>query len=83
MYDISITITLNNDNKLLASIIMDGQRIENPVGKFVNTYHADVSDFPQTGDNSNIMFWCIMMVISGTTCAILFFLDKKYSKTKR
>ncbi len=82
VYAISISISLNDDNKLIANIIMNGQMIEKPVVEFVNTYHANLSDFPQTGDNSNITFWFIMMIISGTACIVLVLLDKRYARKK-
>ena len=80
VYTISISISLSDENKLIANVVMNEKMVDNAVAKFVNTYHADYSDSPQTGDNSNITFWFIMMIISGTTCIILLFLDKRYSK---
>ncbi len=82
VYTISISISLSDNNKLIANVIMNGQMIENPVAEFVNTYHANLSDSPQTGDNSNITFWFIMMIISGTACIVLVLLDKRYARKK-
>ena len=82
VYDISIAIALGEDNKLLASISMNGHIVENPVAEFVNIYHGESLDSSQTGYNSNITFWFIMMIISGTVCIVLILLDKRYTRSK-
>lgn len=78
VYDISVSITLSEDDKLLANVVMNGHITENPVAEFVNTYHAEIPDTPQTGDNSNITFWIIMMIVSGTACIFLAITGKRY-----
>ena len=84
VYNISIAITLGKDNKLNAKVTMNGDSIENPVAEFVNIYNAESEDSPQTSDNNNIIFWFIMMIISGLTCIFLAIIDKKYrAKEKR
>ena len=82
MYDISIAITLSNDNKLVSTITMDGKAVNDVVARFENTYYIDQTTAPPTGDDSNITFWFIMMIISGTACIVLVLLDKRYTRSK-
>ena len=81
VYDISITITLSNDNQLVSTIKMDGETLNDVVARFENTYYTDHPTAPPTGDNRNIRFWFIMMMISGTACIILVLLGKRYTET--
>ncbi len=76
VYDISVSITLSEDNRLIANIIMNGQTTDNPVAEFVNIYK--LPDGPQTGDNNKIIFWFIMMLFSGSTCIFLAVSERKY-----
>lgn len=82
VYDISIAITLSGDNKLVSTITMDGKAVNDVVARFENTYYTDHTTAPPTGDNSNITFWFIMMIISGTVCIVLVLLDKRYTRSK-
>ena len=82
VYDISIAITLNSDNKLVSTIAMDGKAVNDVVARFENTYYTDQTTAPPTGDDSNITFWFIMMIISGTACIVLILLDKRYTRSK-
>ncbi len=78
VYDISISVALSDDNKLIATVFMNGHVNENPVAEFVNIYHGEPLDSPPTGDDSNITFWFIMMILSGLTCLFLVIIDRKY-----
>ena len=78
VYDIHITVTLGGDNKLVASVTVDGKTVSNAVVKFENTYHGEKPNPPQTGDNSNTAFWFLMMLVSGTACIVLVVLDRRY-----
>jgi pilin isopeptide linkage protein len=82
VYDISIAITLNSDNKLVSTITMDGKAVNDVVVRFENTYYTDQATAPPTGDDSNVTFWFIMMIISGTTCIVLVLLEKRYTRSK-
>lgn len=83
IYDISVAIDLGKDNKLIANVDINGHIVEKPVAEFVNIYHGENFDSPQTSDDSNITFWFILMILSGTTCIVLVILDKKYARSKR
>lgn len=78
VYDIHIAVTLDEDNKLVASVTVDGKTVTNAVAKFENTYYGEKPGSPQTGDNSNIAFWFLMMLVSGTACIVLMVLDRRY-----
>ena len=82
VYDISIAITLSDDNKLVSTITMDGEIVNDVIARFENIYHTDQTTAPPTGDDSNIAFWFIMMIISGTACIVLILLDKRYTRSK-
>ena len=78
IYDIHITVTLGGDNKLVASVTVDGQTVSNAVAKFENTYYGEKPSSPQTGDNSSTAFWFVMMFLSGTAFIVLLVLDRRY-----
>ncbi len=78
VYDISISVSLDEGNKLIATVTMDGEVVDSAVAAFENTYYTEHSAAPPTGDNSKITFWFIMMVVSGAACIFLAFTDKKY-----
>lgn len=78
VYDIHIAVTLVEDNKLVASVTVDGKTVTNAMAKFENTYYGEKPGSPQTGDNSNIAFWFLMMLVSGTACIVLMVLDRRY-----
>ena len=82
VYNISISVALDSNDKLNATVTMDGKKVNTIVAKFQNTYHAEHPVAPPTGENNNITLWCIMMLISGTVCVVLVILDKKYTVEK-
>lgn len=77
IYDITVAIKLGEDNKLNATVTMNGSVVETAVAEFENIYHVE-DLVPPTGDNSNNVFWFIMLILSGIACVVLFLLDKKY-----
>ena len=82
VYDISIAITLSNNNRLISTISMDGETVNDVIARFENIYYDEHPTAPPTGDNSNTTFWFIMMIISGTAYIVLIFLDKRYTRSK-
>lgn len=71
VYKISIKITLNEDNRLVAEISMDGQSVKILRFVFKNTYDAKKTDGPQSGDRSHLTLWIVMMIVSGTSLVAL------------
>ena len=83
VYDISVFISFNENNKIIATITKDGEAVDEVIAKFENTYYTERPTSPPTGDNSNITFWFIMMVISGSVCIFLAITDKKYCEREK
>ncbi len=83
VYDISIVIALSEDNKLIANTLMNGEAIEKPIAEFMNSYHSEIIVSPQTGDNSNVTFWFIMMILSGSACIFLIIIENKHRQRER
>ncbi len=83
VYDISVFISFNENNKIIATITKDGEAVDEVIAKFENTYYTEHPTAPPTGDNSNITFWFIMMVISGAVCIFLAITDKKYCEREK
>lgn len=77
VYNITVAIELGQDNKLNATVTMNGSIVENAVAEFENIYHVEDS-VPPTGDNSNNVLWFTMLILSSIACVILFLLEKKY-----
>ncbi len=81
VYNISVKITRDDDNRLQASIKMDGKEVSSVSAQFKNTYQAvSPSDTPETGDRSSAIFWMIVMISSALATLWLVIIDRKYSK---
>jgi len=78
-YDITITITLSEDNKLVAEIISNDTEVESFVGEFENTYDYTPVKPPiiPTGDSSRIFLWLALMVVSIGAIITVSVLSKK------
>lgn len=69
VYTVDITVTLTDDNRLLASVTMNGEVVTDPVAEFVNTYKAP--EPATTGDDSNVMFHLTIAAISAVALVLL------------
>lgn len=84
-YIFSITITLSDDNQLVATITENDQVVPEIVAEFENVYDytPDVPEpepepeQPQTGDSTNIGLWIALMFISGGEFIKVAFCDRK------
>ena len=80
-YKISITISLDDENNLVAKITNNGEIVTEVVAEFVNEYDYTLSpefpDSPQTGDNSMLCFWFALLFVSGGAILTLSFYSKK------
>ena len=63
VYEISIAITLNENNELLAEITVNGEKTAQAVAAFENVYDY-TPQLPQTGDEAAIALWLLMMCFS-------------------
>ena len=75
VYEITVAITLSEDNKLVTSLTMDGKTVDELKATFRNTYDSDVPPGPVTGDRSNLKFWIILFIISATMLVTLIVYD--------
>lgn len=82
VYHISVSIALGENNQLIAKVLLNGTQVDNVVAEFENTYQKSSPEIPPTRDNADIGFWFAMMLVSGTVCAVLLLLDRKYAREK-
>ena len=80
VYNISVTVALDGQNQLSATTTVNNNIVDVANITFNNTYRTTT---PPTGDNSNILFWLSLMIISGTITAWLIFIENKYKKTSK
>lgn len=80
VYKIKVSISLNDENQLVASLTVDDAPVESVVAEFQNVYHADETVSPPTGDNSHVTFWFILMIVSGATLVSLIIYDRKRAR---
>lgn len=80
VHEITITVSLNENNELVATLTMDGKSVDALNATFENTYDADTPVAPTTGDNANITLWFILMIVSGSTLVALVVYDRKRGK---
>jgi len=96
VYTITVAITEDAANHtLLAALTVNGKSVNEAVADFENLYRPVPSPEPdtpepnppvdssQTGDDSKLNFWFVMMVVSAMTTAVLFVIDRSYAKKKR
>lgn len=77
VYDITVSVSLSEANKLVAIATMNGSAVETLVAEFENNYHYDREPLPPTGDDSNVTFWFLMTIVSGATFVSLIIYEKK------
>ena len=80
VHEITIKVSLNENNELVAALTMDGKSVDALNATFENTYDADTPDAPPTGDNSNLTLWFILMIVSGSALVALTVYDRKRNR---
>ena len=80
VHEITITVSLNENNELVAALTMDGKSVTALSAAFENTYDADTPVSPPTGDNSNLTLWFILMIVSGSALVALTVYDRKRNR---
>ncbi len=79
-YAISVTVSLSEENTLVATMTMNEVEAAELVAEFENTYDY-TSEVPVTGDHSNLEMWSVLMFISGGAVLTLCFAGKKRERT--
>lgn len=69
VYEIEITITQSDDNRLIATITCDGVEVDDLVAEFENTYKSPAP--APTGDDSNVMIHLLIAAISAGALILL------------
>lgn len=80
VHEITVTVSLSENNELVAALTMDGKSVDALNATFENTYDADTPVAPPTGDNSNLTLWFILMIVSGSALVALTVYDRKRSR---
>lgn len=70
VYDISITLVLNDMHEISADIVMDGRPVTEIAAEFTNKYYVPVP-LPDTGDPNHPVLWTAMLILSGAGLAII------------
>lgn len=76
VYEITVSVSLDNDGRLVAALTLDGNETDALSATFNNVYDSGEIVSPPTGDNG-IIFWLVMMVVSGATFVSLLIYEKK------
>ncbi len=82
VYNITVAVSLSEDNRLIATLTIDGQTTQTLNASFKNVYHVDNPMPPQTADDTNLVFWLTMMIISASAFVALTVYDKKRQNAK-
>lgn len=69
MYDIAITLGVNDYNQMTATIVMNNEAVTDIVAEFVNLY--TVVDIPPTSDPAQPVLWLALLVFSLTGLVLL------------
>ncbi len=73
VYTVTVTVTLNAENKLVATLTMDDMPVDSVTAEFVNEYNHSPQT-PVTGDARNLVPWIIAIcvcLIAGVACIFL------------
>ena len=83
-YTIQVTIGLNGENKLFATLTVNGKAATAVSAAFENVYDYTVppqkppaSENPETGDSSMLQLWVALMFVSGGVVATTLCIKKK------
>ena len=83
VYEISVEVTLSQENTLVTSVTVNGKKTDRVVTEFENIYHVEKPVNPTTSDRSNLTLWIVLAVVSGTTFIILLLIEIKKRKEEK
>ncbi len=74
-YTVTVAISLNENNELVATLTKNGENAPTVVAEFENVYdytptppnpeYPESPDTPQTGDTTNLHLWFVLLFVSG------------------
>ncbi len=68
-HTVTVAISLNQDNELVATLTKNGENTATVVAEFENVYDytptPEYPKSPQTGDNTNLHLWFALLFVSG------------------
>jgi len=70
VYEIGITLELNDAQEMTAALTMDGAAVTEVVAGYENRYYEH-NPMPETGDDSQPMLWMAALIASGTGLVML------------
>jgi len=70
VYEIAAKVTLDEDRNIVVSLKMDGKPVQQIAASFENVYVSQI-DLPHTGDDSCLMLYVALLLLSGTALALL------------
>lgn len=74
VYEVSVSLHLDDQHKMYATLTVDGVETDAIIAEFVNLYEA--VEIPDTGDHHQPVLWLLMMLGS---CAGLLLIRKKWA----
>lgn len=77
VYNIYIAVSIGADNKLVATVVINDQAVNEAVAEFENIYDDPYVPSPPTGDYSNITLWLAVLFVSGGLFAGTVYFAKK------
>lgn len=82
VYEYEITVSLSEDNKIVADITCNGQTVEGTshTAQFENLYDYTPPQTPVTGDSMNLILWFSLLTLSGLALAAAVIFRKKLLK---
>lgn len=70
VYEISISLQLDEQHEMEAVITMDGEAVSEIAAEFVNLYQ--MMEIPDTGDHDQPLAWLAMLLVSSIGLALLY-----------
>ena len=80
VYEITVSVSLGSDNKLVADLTVDGKAVEDVCVAFENIYNYTPSTTPYTGDSTHVTLLFSLLGISALAMAAAVIFRKKLLK---
>ena len=77
VHEITVTVRLGSDNKLVADLTVDGKAVEQVNVAFENVYDYTIPATPHTGDNTPVVLLFSLLAVSGMAMAAAVIFRKK------